>query len=578
MRALRFLIVVAALAAAPLFLHGHVEQRINTSGGVVALSWPQGATITYRINNQTGPGLPNMTAGSNPSTAIDNAFSTIGAASGLNFVNGGTTSVTSVGTDGINLVTFANTATNVAAVGGATAIAVISFSTTTGTISEADILFNPATSFSTTGSATEQDVESVALHEGGHSVGQNHSPHTHATMFPFGAAGRTNLRTLSEDDRAGLRTLYPGATGALFGTVTGLVQRSPTQPVFGAHVALQNAITGQATTGGVTFADGTFTIEGVLPGVYNVYVEPLDGPFPAGSLGGGIWNSANFDTTFRTTVVGGTATPLVIGVTLGATKNVGVITVGGPAPTLNVTAAGLSNSPNGFSSLGGISAPLTPPYTQFFVVAGPGLNTLPDSAFSLDGPFCSITGASTFSGISGSVGFKLFPISVDAATPPGGYTVRVQNAGEVAFMTGVIDVLPAAIPLPYTQPYLVACNGSTGPVTLSANGVPAIGNGAFSLTASGTQGGQLGYLFISLLPDSLTLFTGCRIGVDLTNLVFPFPGLTFALSAASTTLPTPIPNDPGLAGVDLFVQFIAADPGAAPFGIGVSNGVAVHLQ
>ncbi|MAG56725.1 MAG: hypothetical protein CMJ83_10580, partial [Planctomycetes bacterium] len=106
MRALRFLIVVAALAAAPLFLHGHVEQRINTSGGVVALSWPQGATITYRINNQTGPGLPNMTAGSNPSTAIDSAFSTIGAASGLNFVNGGTTSVTSVGTDGINLVTF----------------------------------------------------------------------------------------------------------------------------------------------------------------------------------------------------------------------------------------------------------------------------------------------------------------------------------------------------------------------------------------------------------------------------------------------------------------------------------------
>jgi len=579
MYAIRLFLVLTVVIAAPLFLPGHVEQRIAQSGGGnIAIKWPQGATITYLVNNQTGPGLPNVATGSTPSTAVNSAFATIAAASGLNLVNGGTTATTNVGADGVNLVTFANTPQNLAVVGGATAVAVVSFNTATGNIVEADIVFSPNSNFSTTGSAADQDVESVATHEVGHFVGQAHTPHLHATMFPFNLAGRTNLRSLSEDDLAGLRTLYPGSTGSLFGTVIGQVERTPTQPVFGAHVVLQDAITGQAVTGGVTFVDGSFRIEGVRLGLYNLYVEPLDGAFPPSTLSGGIWNPGNFDTTFRTTVMGGSSSPTVFPVRLGSTRDVGTITVGGPAPTINLTATGLTTSPNGFTSLAGASAPLTPPYTQSFVIAGPSVNTIPDSAFSFEGPFLSFTGPSSFSGVVGTLGFKIFPISVAPNTPPGGYTVRVETGGEIDFLTGAVDVQAPATPLPYAQAYLNSCMGSAGPVTLSATGTPNVGNLAFTLNATGTLGGQPGFLVLSLLPDIIPLFAGCDIAIDLNNLVFPFPGLMFVMSATTTSLIVPIPNNPGLAGLNVFAQFVASDPAAPPLGIGISNGLAIHIE
>lgn len=579
-RARILLVIVGVVAASSMMLPGHVENLIIVGGSnIVAIAWPQGATITYYHNNQTGPGLVNMSVGSTPVAAIDNAMQTIGAASGLTFVSGGTTGITDVGVDGTNLVTFANTTANQAAVGGAVAVAIFTYSTTTGIISESDIVFNPSQGFSTTGLGSAQDVESVAAHECGHFVGQEHTPCMHATMFPFNGNGNTFNRTLAADDIAGLRTLYPGSWPAQLGTISGTVQRGPGQPVFGGHVVVQDAITGECVTGGVTLADGTFSITSIRPGVFNLFVEPLDGPFPANGLAGAYWNPVAYDTTFRTTILGGASNPRAVGLKAGQTKNVGTITVAGPTPTVSPAFISLTNSPGGFSSGAGLAATAAAGYSQYIAIGGPGMNTYPDSAFSFEGPFLSITGPSTSSGVAGpGLAFKIFPMSIASNTPEGGYSIRITYNGETAFLTGVIDVTQPS-PQAWAQPYLSSCSGSMGPVTLSASGNPTLGNLGFSMNVSGTVGGNTGYLFLSLVPDASSLpGSTCQAGLDINNLLVPFPGQAYALSVGTTSLPAPIPNDPALMGLTFYAQFAAEDVGAPMFNLGVSNPLALHVR
>ena len=67
--------VVALLAAAG--LQGHTELLVTLSNGSVApIRWPQGSSITYRINNQTTT-VPNVVAGSNATAAINTAATVI---------------------------------------------------------------------------------------------------------------------------------------------------------------------------------------------------------------------------------------------------------------------------------------------------------------------------------------------------------------------------------------------------------------------------------------------------------------------------------------------------------------------
>lgn len=169
-------------------------------------------------------------------------------------------------------------------------------------------------------------------------------------------------------------------------------------------------------------------------------------------------------------------------------------------------------------------------------------------------------------------------ISIANNTPPGGYSIRIATNGETAFLTGVIDVT-AATPLAWAQPYLTSCTGSMGPVTLSASGNPTLGNAGFSMSVGGTVGGNVGYLFLSLIPAAATLpGSSCRTGVDVNNLLVPFPGQIYALTMGTTTLPVPVANDPALAAITFYAQFAAVDPGAPMFNLGISNPLALHVR
>jgi hypothetical protein len=188
--------------------------------------------------------------------------------------------------------------------------------TQVGQILDADIYFDPSDSqitFATPAALGANprayDLESLMIHEFGHLLGFSHSAIWRAMMYPFAAAPGTFTGTrptgqqpdapLSDDDRTGLRVLYPSPTDAVnVGSIRGRVLPAnplslPVSPpgvtgVFGAHVVAVDAESGAVIAGtaggwscsdsGPTQFDGSYEIDRLPVGhSYTVYAEPLDG-------------------------------------------------------------------------------------------------------------------------------------------------------------------------------------------------------------------------------------------------------------------------------------------------------------
>lgn len=77
-------------------------------------------------------------------------------------------------------------------------------------IIDADMIFNGVHfSWSTTGSKSRMDLQSVVTHEAGHFLGLDHSSTYAATMYASTGSGETQQRDLHSDDIAGVCALYP---------------------------------------------------------------------------------------------------------------------------------------------------------------------------------------------------------------------------------------------------------------------------------------------------------------------------------------------------------------------------------
>jgi hypothetical protein len=183
-----------------------------------------------------------------------------------------------------------------------------------GEVLDADILFNPVSSFSTpqalpTNSMTF-DLESVLIHELGHFFGFSHSAVWGAMMYPFAPTPGQFVGSrptqgspdapLSDDDRTGLRVLYPDAGDALHvGSIRGRItpanllslagQPASVTGIFGAQVVAIDEASGSVaaaalggwscSAAGPAIFDGSYAIERLPVGrSYRVFVEPLDGP------------------------------------------------------------------------------------------------------------------------------------------------------------------------------------------------------------------------------------------------------------------------------------------------------------
>jgi hypothetical protein len=198
-------------------------------------------------------------------------------------------------------------------------------STFVGQILDADVLLlpgDPNTTFATPAALSSNpnayDLASILTHELGHSFGFNHSGVWGAMMFPFAPApgqftgSRPTPQSpdapLSDDDRTGLRVLYPDPSDSLhIGAISGHVLPAnplalPISPagvtgIFPAQVVALDDATGTVTAAvmagwscgdpGPAEFDGTFSLQRLAVGTsqsYRIYAEPLDGPVTLGSV------------------------------------------------------------------------------------------------------------------------------------------------------------------------------------------------------------------------------------------------------------------------------------------------------
>lgn len=198
-------------------------------------------------------------------------------------------------------------------------------STFVGEILDADVYVLPgdagvqfATPAALPANPNAYDLESILTHELGHTFGFSHSGVWRAMMYPFApppgqfTGARPTAQTpdapLSDDDRTGLRVLYPSAADTVHvGTISGrvlpanplMLAGSPSNVtgIYGAQVVALDSASGDVVAAafagwscsdpGPAQFDGSYRLEHLLVGTsqgYQVYAEPFDGAVPLTSV------------------------------------------------------------------------------------------------------------------------------------------------------------------------------------------------------------------------------------------------------------------------------------------------------
>lgn len=195
---------------APALVTGAVSALAVTDYSYDGYRWDTASLpLPWRFNPANAPGGAQAAVQAAASTWEDDPYSAI------DYTYAGTTdSLPGVG-DGVNTVGWRQS------VGTDTlAHCTIWFEVTRSTLGydriiEFDIDFNRAVTWSTTGASGAQDVQSIALHELGHSLHLGDltaSSQSAQAMYGFIAPGTTQ-RSLGDGDQAGVRHIYPSASG-----------------------------------------------------------------------------------------------------------------------------------------------------------------------------------------------------------------------------------------------------------------------------------------------------------------------------------------------------------------------------
>jgi hypothetical protein len=422
--------------------------QFTDASNSVQVRWPAN-TITIALSSSLTAPQPNIKAGSDVVGAVSRALDRWRDVANIRFriVSSDVQSVSAPGTrgDGLSLVTVAHTPENAAPFNGSasemsgrTRI----FSSVGGSIAEADIVLNPGQSFSSDGTAGTYDLEATFTHEIGHLLGLEHSAVLGATMQPRqGKNGIYNLsstsqRSLSEDDRAGVRAIYGARLGAgVRGAITGTINFSSGAPVFGANVWAEEVATGRVSASNITLANGSYRIEGLLPGNYRVFAQPLGGAVFASEIasqrGAYVGLALNQQLSFRTEELG----RVKVGAGLARALNA---QLSGTSALLNPSFIGTNRQ------LSTVAVPLAPAGVYRIFVAGEGvsLSQLSKNGITATSPFIVVDPTSVKDEDFGSkLSVISFDISVGVDAPAGDYSLRLQSlSGEVAYVVGGLTI------------------------------------------------------------------------------------------------------------------------------------------
>ena len=338
--------------------------------------------------------------------------------------------------DGVSLLTIATTPENEAFNSDATTGRTrVFFDSETGNIAEADIVINPRPraedgtelQFSTDGTPGTYDLEATFTHEIGHLLGLDHSALLSSTMQSrqafngtFGLPALTE-RTLSEDDRQKIRSLY-GPTlrlGRIEGKLVDNRTNATLLPLNGVNVWAENVATGRVIASAITADDGSYRLESLTPGQYRVMVS--------GATEGQRFRS--FELSSQVSVKADAATPLNSSL------------VPAQAAALNPRVIGLN------AELSTVALPLAPGKRVKIYLGGEGVDQVPGTSITVNSPYFTIDPASlTREQITAQFPVVSVEVQVAPNAPFGDYSIRLQsNSGETAYVPGAITIDPGVV-------------------------------------------------------------------------------------------------------------------------------------
>jgi predicted Zn-dependent protease len=449
---MRRLCTVLILFAALIFSAAPVDAytlQFTDSSNKAQIKWPNNR-INLAFSSSLYAPPANVKAGSDVVGALRRALASWSEAADVEFVESWSKeqSISAVGSrgDGISLITIAETVENIAPFVGASSDMsgrTRVFFTKTGSITEADLVLNPYQQFSTDGTSGTYDIEATFAHEIGHLLGLEHSSVVGATMQP--RQGRNGIyglptfgpRTLSQDDVTGACAIYgvrPEEATAR-GSVAGTINYGTGAPAFGASVWAEESSTGRLVASSITLANGTFQIDNLAPGRYDLKVEALDGVVLASEIASQRGAYASLASSqvvpFRTEEIGR--------VTIVAEQTVRLNAQLSDSPAqLNATLIGFNGQ------LSTLAVPLAPGRTYTVFVAGDGvtLKQLAAGGVSITSRYLSINPSSIVQQQYGAaLSVISFDVMVSENAPAGDYSVRLQSqTGEVAYVVGGVSV------------------------------------------------------------------------------------------------------------------------------------------
>jgi hypothetical protein len=447
MRALAVFLLCALSGA-----EAYVRMKTTTGEGLHRTDF---ASVSFQLNDATGPGMTNadgfpvITAESDPTAALRSALDTWNAvsSSAARFAPLDFTPRMNDPADGANVILFRDTPEIRGLVGSALAVTFVQFYLD-GRIIESDIVFNPNVisrgeprSFSTNLAPGTYDIQAIATHELGHALGANHSLLLSASMFQSTLSGVNAQSSLTADDVAFVREVYPSADAdGAFGRISGAVSFTGGGPVRAAAISAIDPKSGVAISA-LSNADGVYRIDGIPPGDYLVYAEPLNGPvFPRNvSL-----VDDDVDAAFQTSFFGSNAAPERLAVVAGgtATADIAVASETSPLEIRYVSFGSAGGSD--FGRFGLYPVTLKAGESLDLLLAGPGLDNLSAENVALLGPGLTVV-QNSFHVTDLTVNDQpVVRFTVEAAprSEPAVATLIVAKGPALTALSGVLRITP----------------------------------------------------------------------------------------------------------------------------------------